>query len=48
MHEDIMDAEDREAGLTVGGGMLLLLGVLFAMHFAGLRFSAGGNVGFSL
>lgn len=48
MHEDIMDAEDREAGMTVGGGMLLLLGLLFAIHFSGLRFSGSGSVGISL
>jgi hypothetical protein len=48
MHEDVMDAEDREAGMTVGGGMILLLGVLFALHVAGFRFAGGVSGGLSL
>jgi hypothetical protein len=48
MHESDIDLEDREASVTVGGGMLLLLGLVLAIHFAGIRFSSGVQAGLTL
>lgn len=48
MHESVMDADDREAGMTVGGGMILLLLLLFGMHIVGFRFAGGVSGGISL
>lgn len=45
MNESDFDADDREAGFTVGGGLLLLLGGLFLLHIAGLRFNYGVSGG---
>lgn len=48
MFESDMDADDRLAAFTVGGGMLLLLGLLFGMHLLGFRFAGGVSGSFSL
>jgi hypothetical protein len=41
MDSATFDADDREAGITVSTGMLLLLGGLVVMHLFGLRFAYG-------
>lgn len=48
MHEFDLDAEDREASVTVGGGMLFLVALVLAIHFSGIRFSTGVQAGFTL
>lgn len=48
MFSSDMDADDKEAGFVVGGGMLLLLGLLVGMHLLGFRFAGGVSGSFSL
>lgn len=48
MFEEEADLDDRIAGWTVGGGILLLLGICIAAHLAGFRFAGGASGSFSL
>jgi hypothetical protein len=43
-----IDAEDRQASATVTTGMLICLGLLFALHVAGIDFATSGSVGLRL
>lgn len=48
MFESNFDADDKEAGLAVSTGMLVLLGLLIGMHLLGLRFAGGVSGSVSL
>lgn len=43
-----MDPDDRDASVTISGGMVLLLAGLLALHFGGFRFAGGVSGGITL
>lgn len=42
----MIDPEDRQAAYTIAAGMLICVGIIFALYLLGFEFNVAGKVGF--